>query len=257
MRLKLLIQYDGRAFYGWQKQNDFPSVQGAFLDAFRQLKLELTDGKIVGAGRTDAGVHAWGQVAHVDVEKRMPLFKYMGGLNRFLPPSVRVMRVAEVEEDFHARFTATARHYTYLLWDGRVMRPDLLGRAGHSIYPLDLEKMQEAIALLGLGNLDFTSFRDADCQSSTPVCELLHFSIARDRDGLLRLDIGANHFLHHMVRNLLGTLVEVGVGKRPPQGLADALHARDRRAAGMTFPPDGLYFARVDYKDHVELEVTG
>lgn len=252
MRLKLLVQYDGRGFHGWQKQDGLPTVQGAILDAFQELG--ETVGEMAAAGRTDAGVHAWGQVVHVDVAKNMQLIKYLGGLNRFLPESVRVARVAEVEADFHARYSALSRHYTYLLWDRRVLRPDLVGRVGHCVHPLDVEKMRHAIDVIGLGEMDFSGFRDAECQSSTPLCRILHFDIQRDSESLLRVTIGADHFLHHMVRNLLGTLVEIGSGKRPVTGLADVLAAKDRKLAAMTYSADGLYFERVDYKEHSELQ---
>lgn len=252
MRLKLLVQYDGRGFHGWQKQEGLPTVQGAILDAFHQLG--ETVGDMMAAGRTDAGVHAWGQVIHADVTKNMQIIKYLGGINRFLPAAVRVTRVAEVETDFHARYSALSRHYTYLLWDRRILRPDLVGRVGHSRRPLDLEKMKQAIELIGLGEMDFSGFRDAECQSSTPLCRLLCFDIQRVDEGLLRVDIGADHFLHHMVRNLLGTLVEIGSDKRPVSGLADVLAARDRRQAAMTYSADGLYFNRVEYKNHLEIQ---
>lgn len=255
VRLKLTIQYDGSAFYGWQAQEGRQTVQGHLMTALQ--KIVQHEVKITGAGRTDRGVHAWGQVAHVEVEKRLALIRYMDGMNRFLPHSIRVVKVAEVEPEFHARFSATARHYIYQLWNGRVMRPDLLGHAGHVIGALDFEAMRAAVALMPLGFSDFSGFQDAECQSKVPQCNLLYLRLIQQEGELWRLEIAANHFLHHMVRNMMGTLVEIGMGKRPMTGLVDALEARNRVAAGMTFVADGLYLTQVDYAPHVELEVAG
>lgn len=247
VRLKITLQYDGATYYGWQIQEGFPSVQGSLKAALERIVEHEV--KIVGAGRTDRGVHAWGQVAHVDVRKVLPVIKYIDGMNRFLPHTIRVTDVAMMDEDFHARFSAQARHYVYRLWNGRQMRPDLLGHAGHVVSALDFETMQQAVALMPLGLHDFSGFRDAECQSKVTLCRLHYLRLVQEAPELWRLEISANHFLHHMVRNIMGTLVETGMGKRPVTGLIDALAAGERTAAGMTFPADGLYLTQVDYAD--------
>lgn len=245
MRLKLTIQYDGGAYYGWQVQDGLPTVQGALQDALEQIVGHPVD--IQGAGRTDRGVHAWGQVCHVDVEKDLDLIKYIGGMNRFLPDDIRVTDAERVDDDFHARYSGKARHYVYRLWNARQLRPDLVGHAGHAILPLDMELMRAAVALMPLGESDFKGYQDAECQSKVSLCDLLYIRWLEEAPNLWRLEIAANHFLHHMVRNILGTLVEIGMGKRPVTGLVDALNAQDRTMAGMTFEADGLYLVKVDY----------
>lgn len=244
-RLKLTIQYDGTAYYGWQIQEGLPSVQGALSDALQRIVEHEVE--IMGAGRTDKGVHAWGQIAHVDVDKDLDVIKYLGGMNRFLPDDIRVIDVEKVSEDFHARFSATARHYVYRLWNARHLRPDLVGHAGHVAVPLDMTVLRAAVETFPLGEHDFKGFQDAECQSRVSLCDLHHLRWVQEAEDLWRLEIGANHFLHHMVRNIMGTLMEVGLGKRPVSGLMDVIVAQDRTHAGMTFAPDGLYLSKVIY----------
>lgn len=259
MRLKLLVQYDGSGLHGWQAQQEIPTVCGKLEKAFRELGVFGPGDPLVmvAAGRTDAGVHAWGQVVHVDVPKKMPLIKYLDGLNRFLPASIRVVRVAEVDAEFHARFDATGRHYKYLLWDRRQLRPDLVGRVGHVRHPMDVERMAQALELLGVGEMDFSSLRDAECQAKTPFCTLRYARIYRDSNRLVVLEIGADRFLHHMVRNLMGVLVEIGAGKQEPEWIQEVMNSKDRTKAGVTFSPYGLYLAGVDYPPHGEKAVVG
>ncbi len=245
VRLKLSVQYDGTAYYGWQIQEGLPSVQGHLAHALQQIVQHEV--KITGAGRTDRGVHAWGQVCHVDVEKVLKPITYVDGMNRFLPHDIRVTHAEIVDETFHARFSATARHYVFRLWNGRQLRPDLLGHVGHVIGKLDFETMKAAVDMMPLGVSDFSGYRDADCQSKVTLCNLHYLRLVNVGQDEWQLEIAANHFLHHMVRNIMGTLIEIGQGKRPVTGLVDALNAGDRAMAGMTFDADGLYLTRVDY----------
>lgn len=244
-RVKLTVQYDGAVFYGWQMQEGHPTVQGCLVEALQ--KIVQHEVKIIGAGRTDRGVHAWGQVCHADVEKVLPPIKYIDGMNRFLPHTIRVTHAELVDESFHARFSAKARHYVFRLWNGRQLRPDLLGHVGHIVGELDFAAMQEAVEMMPLGLSDFSGFRDADCQSKVTLCRLHYLRFVKVGQDEWQLEISANHFLHHMVRNIMGTLVEIGQGKRPVTGLVDALNAEDRAMAGMTFDADGLYLSQVDY----------
>ncbi|MCA3244242.1 MAG: tRNA pseudouridine synthase A, partial [Alphaproteobacteria bacterium] len=205
-------------------------------------------------GRTDAGVHAHGQVAHADLPESFasrPAHTWVEGLNRFLPATIRCTAAAAVPLTFHARHSAQARHYLYRLWVGRQLRPDLLHHAGHAAplfgTALNVAAMQQALASLPVGvATDFSSLRDAECQSKTPLCTLTHARLVQAEADLLELHLGADHFLHHMVRNLVGTLVQVGLNDRAPD-LAPLLAAQDRRQAGPTFAPDGLYLTHVVY----------
>ena len=263
-RFKLTVQYDGTGLFGWQRQPELPTVQGHLaqaLGAVLQLPADALATTMAAAGRTDAGVHAWGQVCHVDVPAdvaaRRELIQLLDGTNHFLPSQIRLVRVAVVGEDFHARFIALRRSYTYLLWHARSLRPDLRGRVGHSSRPLDLTAMQTALALLPTGPQDFSGFRDAECQSHNPVCTLHELTLQEREPGLLALRIEADHFLHHMVRNLMGTLVEIGLGQRPTDNLCSVLAGRDRKLAGPTFAASGLYFRQVHYAPHSEQAALG
>ncbi|MFZ2587762.1 MAG: tRNA pseudouridine(38-40) synthase TruA [Alphaproteobacteria bacterium] len=272
MRLKLHLQYLGTGLYGWQRQEgkgnttglELPTVEGHLISAWANLTGEIAP-DFQAAGRTDAGVHALGQVVHIDTlwpHAATPI-KVLDGLNHFLPSTIRVVRVAQVEDSFHARFAGHQRHYRYILSTTRVMRPDWFGRAGHDRRPLDIARMAEALTHLPLGEHDFSGFRDAECQSQTPMCNLTHRSLVEAGEGFVHLYFSANHFLHHMVRNMVGTLVEcalVADSTRQPRPVADmarVLENRDRRHAGPTFGPEGLYFLGVDYPPHAEAHAVG
>lgn len=274
MRLKLTLQYNGSDLHGWQYQRpegnvrgvELPTVEGHLMRAWEALTGE-TGRDWQAAGRTDAGVHALGMVVHVDTDwphAGVPL-KVMDGLNHFLPPTVRVVRVSVVADDFHARFLGCARHYRYVLFNGRIMRPDWLGRAGHERRALDVGRIREALACIPLGAHDFSGFRDAECQSHDRVCHLLRREVLDMGEGFIQVEISANRFLQHMVRNMVGTLVECALvddphGRyvaRPVEDMVRVLNGRDRTLAGKTYPPDGLYFLGVDYMPHEEHSVVG
>ena len=251
MRLALGVEYDGSAFRGWQTQPGGQTVQDALEAAMRQIAGERVD--VVCAGRTDAGVHATGQVVHFDTQLARPLTAWVRGVNTFLPPAVAVRWAKPVPEEFHARFSAFGRRYRYLLIN-RTQRTGVWhGRAGWYHHPLDLERMQEGAALL-LGEHDFSAFRAADCQAKSPVKTVRQAEVSR-RGDVIVFEFEAGAFLHHMVRNLVGSLVYVGQGKHPPQWIAELLEAKDRRLAAPTFAAAGLYLIGVNYEPHWGLPV--
>jgi tRNA pseudouridine38-40 synthase len=243
MRIALGVEYDGRAFCGWQSQPDACAVQDALERSLAGVCAHPV--RIAGAGRTDSGVHASGQVAHFDTSAQRPLTAWTRGVNSALPGGVAVRWAHPVRDDFHARFAATGRSYTYLLLN-RPARPGLdAGRVGWFHRPLDVDRMREAAALL-VGTHDFSAFRAAECQAGSPVRELRRLDIER-RGDLVVFRLAANAFLQRMVRNLVGSLVYVGKGSHPPGWLRDVLQSRDRSLAAPTFAPDGLYLTGVEY----------
>lgn len=251
-RYRLLLEYDGSAFVGWQRQAQALSVQEALEQAIFAFSGERPE--VVAAGRTDAGVHATGQVAHFDLARPLPPERVMGALNAHLQPHpVAVLDVRIVDETFHARFSAIERRYLYRILNRRA--PPVLdrGRVWHIVRPLDEVLMQEAARLL-VGRHDFSSFRDAECQAASPIKTLSRLLIER-RGDLIEIHAAARSFLHHQVRNMVGTLVMVGDGRRPISWVAEVLEARDRRSAGPTAPACGLYLVGVRYADDLPEDV--
>lgn len=246
MRIALGLEYDGKAFSGWQSQPDCPTVQDVLETALSQIACGTV--RTHCAGRTDAGVHALAQVVHFDVEAQRPLSAWVRGVNALLPSPVAVRWACEVPAEFHARFSAQSRRYRYILLN-RPERPGILaGKVGWCHQPLDEMAMRKAADCL-LGEHDFSSFRDAQCQAKSPVKTLYQLHLTREGDCLL-FDFHANAFLHHMVRNIVGALVYVGMGRQAPEWLPELLAARDRRRAAPTFAPDGLYLSGVAYDVH-------
>jgi len=243
MRLALGLEYEGSGFCGWQSQAGGGAVQDALESAVSIVADAPT--RVVCAGRTDAGVHALAQVVHFDTAAVRPDTAWVRGVNAHLPASVAVRWAQPVAADFHARFSARARRYRYLLLN-RAERPGLMAqRVGWFHHPLDVDSMMEAAALL-LGEHDFSAFRSVECQAKSPVKTLRRAALAR-RGDLLVFDFEASAFLHHMVRNLVGALVYVGKGAHPPSWLGELLAGRDRTRAAPTFAACGLYFVGVDY----------
>jgi len=243
MRLALGLQYDGTAFHGWQTQADGGTVQDAVEHALAQVA-----GAPVGtvcAGRTDAGAHATYQVVHVDTPVARPLTAWVRGVNRFLPSAAAVRWAVAVPTAFHARFGAIGRRYDYWLLNDPVRSPLLAQRVGWLARPLAIEPMRQAAALL-IGRHDFSAFRSSECQAASPVRELRELGVERF-GNLIRFRLVANAFLHHMVRNLVGSLVYVGLDRQRPQWIADLLQGRDRNAAAPTFSAAGLYLTGVEY----------
>jgi tRNA pseudouridine38-40 synthase len=243
MRIALGIEYDGASFCGWQTQPSGCGVQDhveAALEHIAGARVETTC-----AGRTDAGVHALEQVVHFDAGVARPQSAWVRGVNASLPAGCAVLWAHEVPGDFHARYAAINRCYRYVLLN-RAVRPAVAQhRVGWFHLPLDLEAMRRAGDLLA-GEHDFSAFRSSECQARSPVRELRRVDIERRGDFLV-FEFCANAFLHHMVRNLVGTLVYVGKGKHPPAWAAEVLAGRDRSRAAPTFDPAGLYLARVEY----------
>ena len=243
-RYKLLIEYDGAPFVGWQVQHNGVSVQGVLTAAVAAFCGESVH--VQGAGRTDAGVHALGQVAHIDLARPWDPDTVRDAINAHLRPHpVAVLTAEHVADDFDARFSARQRHYLYRIIN---RRPDLTleaGRAWRAPRPLDVAAMHAAAQRL-VGRHDFTTFRAAECQAKSPVKTLDQLDAERDRDEV-RVHASARSFLHHQVRSMVGSLVQVGEGRWSPDDLARALAACDRNACGPVAPPDGLYLVRVDY----------
>jgi len=244
MRYRLTLEYDGGPFVGWQRQDNGPSVQGALEDAVEKLSAERVT--VTGAGRTDAGVHALGQVAHFDLEKDFAPDKVRDALNHFLRPSpVVVLEAAIAPADFHARFSATGRHYLFRLLNRRSPPALDAGKVWPVPMKLDAEAMHHAAQHL-LGQHDFTTFRAAECQAQSPVKTLDRLYVSRRADEI-HIEASARSFLHHQVRSIAGSLKLVGEGKWSARDLKAALDAHDRAACGPVAPPDGLYLVKVDY----------
>lgn len=244
MRFKLTIEYDGAPFQGWQRLADAPSVQGALEDALEKLTGQR--GEVTGAGRTDSGVHAFGQVAHVDVEKHIEPQRLADALNAHLRPHpISVLWAEPAAEDFHARFDAVRRVYLYSILNRRAPAALAHGKVWRLARQLDEAAMHAAAQRL-LGKHDFTTFRDGACQAKSPVKTLDRCDVSRAGETL-QIWCEAQSFLHRQVRSIVGTLVEVGLGKMSADDVAAALAAADRTRCGPVAPADGLYLMRVDY----------
>jgi len=243
MRIALGLEYDGGSFCGWQSQSGGCGVQDRLETALGQMTGHAV--RVHAAGRTDAGVHALCQVVHFDTEATRPQNAWVRGVNAFLPAGVRVLWAQQVDAEFHARFSAERRSYQYLLLNQPVAPAILHGKVGWFHRPLEVGAMQQAAACL-VGEHDFSAFRAAECQAKSPVKQLYRAEISRHGDFIL-FEFSASAFLHHMVRNLVGSLVYVGKGEHPPDWMAELLRDKNRTRAAPTFSPDGLYLSGVHY----------
>ncbi|MFZ6772904.1 tRNA pseudouridine(38-40) synthase TruA [Undibacterium sp. SXout7W] len=250
-RIVLGVQYDGSCWSGWQTQPNGHTVQDTLEKAI--LRFTGTVVKTTCAGRTDAGVHGIEQVVHFDTELERNAYSWVNGVNAFLPPSVAVQWSKEVtfvpdsDDNFHARFSARARTYHYVLFNSKIRSPMWNNRAGWTFTPLDVERMSEAATYL-LGENDFSSFRASGCQAKSPVKHMYSINI-RKQGELIVFTLCASAFLHHMVRNIVGSLIFVGGGRREPEWMRELLLSRNRSLAAPTFMPDGLYLAKIDYDE--------
>ena len=246
MRYKLTIEYDGTSLLGWQRQLDGPSVQ-QYLEEILAKRYGVHR-EIVSAGRTDAGVHALGQVAHIDLEREMEPWKIREAFNGNLQAAdvpVSVLAVEAVDANFNARFSAKKRAYIYRILNRRAPSPLLRNRVWWVPRPLDIELMRQGAQYL-LGHHDFSSFRAAACQAKSPIKTLDKLDISAQGEEVI-FNVEARSFLHHQVRNFVGTLKLVGEGRLTPADIKRILEAKDRSAAGPTAPASGLYLARVEY----------
>jgi tRNA pseudouridine38-40 synthase len=249
MRIAIGIEYDGTAYNGWQRQENGAGVQECIERALSSVANEKVS--VQGAGRTDAGVHASAQVAHFDSASQRSERGWLLGANSTLPDDISLSWVQPVSDEFHARFSATSRSYRYEILN-RLVRPALERKRAWWIYqPLDARLMNDAAQLL-VGTHDYSAFRAAECQAKSAQREIYEISVIR-RGDRLTLDIRANAFLHRMVRNIIGSLVAVGLGEQRPAWIADVLASRDRKCGGIGAPAHGLTLVGVRYPDHFEL----
>ncbi len=246
-RYRLTIEYDGSAYAGWQRQENFITVQQALEETIEQFTHEQV--RLFCAGRTDAGVHATGQVAHVELEREWDAGKVreaMNGILKINDHAVAVLEARIVPEDFDARFSAKKRHYRYRIVSRRAPLALERGRAWYVFKPLDAGTMHEAAQRL-VGHHDFTTFRDAHCQAKSPMKTLDRLDVTRVDDEHIEVVAVSRSFLHSQVRSMVGSLKLVGEGRWTADDLAAALEARDRKACGALAPPDGLYLEKVEY----------
>lgn len=243
MRIALLVEYDGSQFHGWQAQTGLRTVQHVLEQALSHVAAQAIT--VICAGRTDTGVHAINQVVHFDSDNQRTMRAWVQGANSFLPKDVCVKWAKEMPPAFHARYAATARRYQYIIYNASI-RPALFrSNLTWHYRQLDHRLMHEAAQFL-LGENDFTSFRSIECQSKTPMRHVVALNVTRERD-LVFIDITANAFLHHMVRNIVGVLMAIGAGRQPVKWARDVLLAKDRRLGAETAPPSGLYLTGVTY----------
>lgn len=244
MRYKAVIEYDGTAFYGWQRQNDLLTVQQRVEESLLALSKEIVT--VYGAGRTDTGVHAYGQVAHFDLQASCSAFRVMECMNHFLKDvPISILSLEEVDRDFHARFSAKEREYVYRIVNRRSKPALQANRAWWVIKSLNVELMNDAASYL-LGEHDFSAFRAQGCQSKTPIKTISYIHVKRFGE-MIELKVRANAFLYHQVRNIVGSLYDVGCGKLSKTGFIDIFYKKDRSIAGVTAPACGLYFNKVYY----------
>ena len=248
-RIAIGVQYDGRGFQGWQSQVHGQTVQDVLQKALSQFA--TVPMHVQCAGRTDTGVHALEQIAHFDIGFERDIHAWVRGTNTFLPETVAVRWAREVTPEFHARFDAYRRTYHYVIYNHPTRSPIWAGRAGWYHKPLDADKMHTAAQAL-VGEHDFSAFRASECQASSPIKTLYQIKVERFGDCIV-LSISANAFLHHMVRNIVGSLIYIGSGKQPQEWLNFLLQQKNRALSAPTFSSAGLYLSAIHYPEHYDL----
>jgi len=243
-RIAAIVEYDGSAYSGWQRQLGQQTVQQEVEQALSRIANHELG--IIAAGRTDTGVHACGQVIHFDTESVRDDYQWQRGCNSFLPDDIRVQWVGQVDDNFHARFSARQRYYRYIILNSSAETALLSRQVTQIRRPLDVVLMDSAAQAL-VGKHDFTSYRAVSCQAKSPVRKITHLQLNR-QSSWIWIDVKADGFLHHMVRNIVGTLLEVGSGERDIDWPEQVLKGRDRRLGGITAPPFGLYLVAVCYQ---------
>lgn len=245
MRIALGIEYNGHGFYGWQSQQGLNTIQGSLEAALAKVANEPI--RLFCAGRTDASVHATGQVVHFDTRAKRHIDAWIWGTNSYLPPAIIVRWARHVDYHFHARFTAISRRYQYVIYNHPIRPAILSAKVSWHYYPLDILRMQEASKYL-LGEMNFSSFRSSQCNSKTPMRYMKEITFTRQGHFII-MEMEANAFLHHMVRNIAGTLMKIGAGFKEPEWMQEVMLAKSRTAAAETAPPDGLYLIAVTYPE--------
>lgn len=249
MRIAAILEYDGSEFCGWQWQDDVRTVQGVVERALSTVADENI--RIITAGRTDTGVHACAQAIHFDTTSERDERGWLRGANSNLPKDVAIRWLGFRDEEFHARFSATGRHYHYIILN-RPMRPTYLsGKVTWDYRELDERRMQRAAKHL-LGRQDFTSYRSVHCQAKNPVRDIRQLNVYRS-GSFIHIEVYADAFLHHMVRNIAGVLTAIGAGEQDHGWAKEVLEARDRNLGGVTAPADGLYLATIEYPEHFDI----
>lgn len=249
MRIAIGIEYDGTQYCGWQSQQNHISIQSTLESALSKVANEPIT--IMGAGRTDRGVHALGQVAHFDTNSIRNSRSWILGSNTHLPADISILWAQEIADDFHARYSALSRRYQYFIYNHWVRPAVWRQQATWFYHALDENKMQQA-ANYFLGEHDFASLRSSECQAKTTSRCVNNFIIKRNNYWIM-FDVTANAFLHHMVRNMVGVLLKIGTGEQKPEWVQTVLEARDRRAAGITAPAQGLYLVEVKYPEQYQI----
>lgn len=243
MRIALGIEYDGTNYCGWQRQHNVSSIQEKIEDALSKVASQSVS--VTCAGRTDAGVHAFGQVAHFNTDANRPDSAWILGTNSNLPKDIRILWARHVADDFHARYSATARHYRYIIYNNKVASAILRHRSMWLPFALNEKLMHKAGQYL-IGEHDFSSFRGSGCQSKSTKRNVMSLVVTRG-GGMVTIDIKANAFLLHMVRSIVGMLIKVGTGEKKPIWAKEVLEARDRKVSAATAPAQGLYLVGVEY----------
>ncbi len=249
--MALGIEYDGQHYRGWQRQQSVDSVQARIEDALQSVCQSPVE--VICAGRTDAGVHATGQIVNFKLKTTRPIKAFTRGMNTLLPNDIAVRWAKTVSDDFHARYSAKSRRYRYVIFNNELRGAILNAGVTHVYQPLDAGRMHQAAQCL-VGEHDFTSFRASLCQSKTPFREIHEISVTRINDYIV-VEVKANAFLHHMVRNIVGSLIVIGHGEQAPEWMFDLLVAKDRKKAAATAKPNGLYLVDVEYPSEFELPV--